>query len=76
MLSDLYEEKVLSFDRAAAEIYGDLMASLQRSGRTVGQSDLMIAAIALANNAAVATRNVRDFAPTGVPVHNPFEPSA
>lgn len=35
--------------------------------------DTMIAATALAQDLTVATRNVRDFAPLGVPLLNPFE---
>lgn len=35
--------------------------------------DSMIAASALAHGLAVATRNVRDFLPSGVPVVDPFE---
>jgi predicted nucleic acid-binding protein len=35
--------------------------------------DLMIAAIAMAHGAAVATRNLRDFQDTGLTVQNPFE---
>jgi toxin FitB len=36
--------------------------------------DLLIAATALENGCAIVTRNVRDFALTGVAIENPFEP--
>jgi toxin FitB len=35
--------------------------------------DALIAASALVRGAAVATRNVRDFEPLGVPVVDPWE---
>lgn len=38
--------------------------------------DAMIAATALVHGLTVATRNVRDFAPLGVSVVNPFETSS
>jgi predicted nucleic acid-binding protein len=38
--------------------------------------DALIAAIALVNGAAVATRNVRDFVDLGIDLINPFEMTA
>lgn len=38
------------------------------------QRDAMIAATALEHQMTVVTRNVRDFAPMGVPVLNPWDP--
>jgi predicted nucleic acid-binding protein len=40
--------------------------------RTLPVVDALIAATALAHGLAVATRNVKDFADTGVPVVDPF----
>ncbi len=36
-------------------------------------ADAQIAAICLANDAALATRNIRDFEETGVELINPWE---
>jgi predicted nucleic acid-binding protein len=36
-------------------------------------TDSLLAATALAHGLSVATRNVADFLPCGVPVVNPFE---
>lgn len=51
----------LPFDDRAAEIYGQIVGGLQRRGRPIGTCDAMIAAIALAENVAVVTRNTRHF---------------
>ena len=61
-----HADRILPFDAAAARIWGTLSARIG-----YGSPDLMIAAIALARGAAVVTRNLRDFAATGVEVVNP-----
>lgn len=63
---------VFSFDEAAALTYSVLLANLQRRGLTIGPLDAMIAAIALENYCAIATRNVSDFAHTGLRIINPW----
>ncbi len=52
---------VLPFDEAAAEEYGQLRAYLEARGTPIGHPDTQIAAIALANDLAVVTGNVRHF---------------
>ncbi len=58
------------FDARDAHIYGQLAAQ-----RTIGAKvlDVQLAAQALSRGMAVATRNVKDFAWTGVKVVNPWE---
>jgi tRNA(fMet)-specific endonuclease VapC len=51
----------LPFDDAAAERYALVRAQLEREGATIGGNDLMIAAIALANDTILVTRNQREF---------------
>lgn len=51
----------LPFDDDAAREYGRLRARLRERGRPIGPNDLMIAAIALANDVALVTRNTREF---------------
>ena len=48
---------LLPFDDAALSI----AEARRRSGSKIGTMDLRIAAIALANNLTLVTRNVRDF---------------
>src|SRR5947209_7676257 len=52
---------VIPFDTAAARIYGTLRSQLERSGTPIGDADLRIAAVALANDLIVVTGNTRHF---------------
>ena len=45
-------------------------------GRPISLSDAMIAAICLAHDATLATRNVRDFDGLDLKLVNPFEAGA
>lgn len=51
----------LPFDDVAAAQYGIARAQLRAAGTPIGPNDLMIAAIALAQDAVVVTRNVSEF---------------
>ena len=42
-------------------LYGRLLAATQRSGRAVASMDLLIGTAALLDDAALVTRNVKDF---------------
>src|SRR5688572_26314326 len=42
--------QIVPFDDAAASIYGDIRAHLEKQGRPISGNDMLIAAIALANN--------------------------
>lgn len=52
----------LPFDDDAADRYGVLRAQLRRECRPIGGNDMMIAAIALATDSTLVTRNEREFA--------------
>jgi toxin FitB len=64
--------RIAPFDDAAAVQAADLMASRQRKGRSVDLRDTMIARIAVARHAILATRNVFYFEDLSVPVVNPW----
>jgi tRNA(fMet)-specific endonuclease VapC len=49
------------FDTRAALWYGTVRAELERRGRPIGANDLLIAAIALANNFTLVTHNTKEF---------------
>jgi tRNA(fMet)-specific endonuclease VapC len=51
----------LPFDDCAAEEYGKVRAHLAALGTLIGPNDLMIAAIALANNMVLVTNNTAEF---------------
>jgi predicted nucleic acid-binding protein len=72
--NELYRGRILSFDPIAAGHYGRLMMKREQQGRRLEQMDGLIAAIALAHGATVATRDARDFAGLGFEVINPFDP--
>ena len=70
--NELYRGRILPFDVTCAAAYGQLVAGRQRSGRTMHQMNAFIAAIAAANGAALATRNVEHFEGLGLILINPF----
>jgi toxin FitB len=65
-----YAARILPFDADMAHMFGALLARRQGEGVLL---DLQVAAQALARDATVATRNVRDFEWTGVRLVNPWE---
>ena len=69
---DTLEQRVLAFDSAAARHAADLMAIRHQKGRPVELRDTMIAGIALAQHAAVATRNTSHFDDTSLTLINPW----
>jgi toxin FitB len=66
-------DRVIPFDADAAEHYAEVVIGRRRIGRPIAIADAQIAAIALASNAAVATRDVADFEGCGVAIVNPWE---
>jgi predicted nucleic acid-binding protein len=65
--------RVLPFDSAAAREYADIAATRRRAGRPISEADAQIAAIARSRGAALATRNVEDFAGCGLAVVSPWK---
>ncbi len=73
LLRNDLQDRILNFDCSAAEGASALMAKRCRIGRPIDLRDAMIAGIALSQNATLVTRNVRDFADSGLTVLNPWE---
>ncbi len=69
----LYSDRILPFDIAAAHEAGVLMDRARAIGQSPGFADLAIGATAASRDFTVLTRNIRHFAPLGIPVINPFE---
>ena len=74
--NELFRGRILTFDAEAAKQYGAVVTLRERAGRPIGQMDALIAAIALSNRAALATRDVAGFLGLGLELINPFETPA
>lgn len=53
--------EVANFDQASAEAYSRLRLALRRKGRPTGEIDALIAAVTVANEAALVTHNTKHF---------------
>ena len=53
--------EIIPFDDESAGYYGRIKASLERAGMLIGPNDLIIAAVALAKNAILVTKNTNEF---------------
>jgi tRNA(fMet)-specific endonuclease VapC len=51
----------LPFDDAAASFYGNIRADLAQRGMPIGDNDIIIAAICLANDVTLVTHNSAEF---------------
>ena len=72
----LFAGRVLPFDSDGAHWYGALLARRERLGRPMACADAVIAAICLAHQAPLATRNGRDFEALGLTLIDPWSPAA
>jgi predicted nucleic acid-binding protein len=66
----LFAGRVLPFDEKAGLVWARLMADGRAKGRPRNPLDMIIAAVAEANNCLVVTENERDFA--GLKIVNPL----
>jgi hypothetical protein len=67
-----FSQRAVSFDLAAADVYGDLVAGCEAQGRPISVFDAQIAAVCHARGAILATRNIKDFEATGIGVIDPW----
>lgn len=74
--TDLFDNRLLAFDRESAHAFGRVVVARARIGLTITAVDAMIAAVAIANRMAVATRDVSGFDHLGITLINPFEPAS
>ena len=72
MLTEDLSSRVLTLDEMAAVTAAHIAAERQRAGRTADLRDTLIAGIAQARRATIATRNTRHFDGLDVPVVNPW----
>ncbi len=64
--------RIFRFTEEAALAYGDIMGDAGRQGRPMSAQDGMIAAITRVNGGRLATRNLTDFATTGLDLLSPW----
>ncbi len=72
LFASAFQGRILSFDEDAARVFPKIVANREAMGRPISQFGAMIASICRAQRAAIATRNVDDFAHCGVPIINPW----
>lgn len=72
ILANDFTGRILPFDNAAAGEYADIAANRGKTGRPISEPDARIAAIARSRGAAIATRNIRDFADCGIDLIDPW----
>src|SRR5690606_20479081 len=65
--------RIFGLTEDAALAYGEIMGQARRQGRGMSAPGGMIAAITRVNGGRLATRNVGDFATTGLTVISPWE---
>ena len=73
MFEDDFADRILAFDAYAAVHYSELVTTREQSGKPVGFADAQIAAICRAQQAKLATRNVKDFEDTEVDIIDPWK---
>lgn len=72
-LARAFADRLLPVDDAVAVRWGRLTAEARRAGRTRPAVDSLLVATALRHDLTLATRNLADFAGTGVRLVNPWE---
>jgi predicted nucleic acid-binding protein len=72
LLEEKIQGRIALFDAPAAEQAAELMAQRKAKGHPADPVDTMIAGIALATRATLATRNTSHFADLSVPIVNPW----
>ncbi len=75
MFREDFAGKTSPFCQESAKHFADIASSRRGQGKPISQFDAQIAAICRTHQAAIATRNVDDFADCGISVVNPWESS-
>lgn len=73
MFEQDFQDRVLTFDSVAAVEYAALASLRRQLGKPIAQADAQIAAIARANRAVLATRNIPDFSDCQLILINPWD---
>ena len=68
-----YKERILFIDLMVCENWGVLQGNAEKAGTPMSTIDSLIAATTYTYNLTLATRNEDDFAPTNIPIINPWK---
>lgn len=71
-LRPMFNGRTLAVDEDVMVTWRELVESGRMARHTYPQPDLIIAATALRHGLTLVTRNVKDFAKTGIALHNPW----
>jgi predicted nucleic acid-binding protein len=68
-----FVDRIYGLSEEAALVYGAIMGAAARAGQPMSAPDGMIAAIAKVHRGRLATRNLKDFAQTGLELISPWD---
>ena len=68
-----YRERILSIDLKVCDNWGILQGNAEKAGTRMSTIDSLIAATTYTHNLTLATRNENDFAPSNIPIINPWK---
>jgi len=71
-LQNSFKSRIFPVDDITAIRWGELRGKLKQKGITISVIDGLIAATAIANNAVLVTRNMKDFDFPGIELINPW----
>lgn len=72
LVTETFAGYLLPFDGEASREYAEVLVRRRRAGNPISALDAVQAAICRQHDAVLATRNVDDFAHTGVDIVNPW----
>jgi predicted nucleic acid-binding protein len=72
LLTQTFAGYILAFDVHSSAYYAQVLAARKRSGSPISGLDAQIAALCRQHEATLASRNVKDFAATGIDVVDPW----
>ncbi len=72
-LRHAFADSIVPFDENCAMAYGKIAAAEKKAGRNPSTIDVQLAAQAMVHDAAIATRNVKDFEGLNIELINPWE---
>ncbi|MGH6834901.1 MAG: type II toxin-antitoxin system VapC family toxin [Methylocella sp.] len=72
-LPERFSGRIVAITVAVADLWGELMADAKQRGIALHAIDGFLAATARAHSQTLVTRNVKDFAPFGLPLLNPWD---